>query len=278
MTIKSVVYSCTNACNLRCKHCYQNSSLPKQNELNTKQALSLIEQISDIGAKQVIFSGGEPLLRKDIYNLIYEAKSLGLEVELLSNGTLIDDKVAHKLSSLNIDGVQISIDGRKKFHDWLRGKSFDKAIQAIKNLHDYNVPVEIALVAMSKNYKQIEDIAKIAESFGARYRVLRFLPIGRGAEHKYLSIDDKIYQKIANKIKSNYDVTFAGIDTKSCSAGVESIAIDAEGNVLPCELLIDYKIGNVKEKSLKEILESDKLKTFISNKSNTCKALECLVQ
>jgi radical SAM protein with 4Fe4S-binding SPASM domain len=71
--------------------------------------------------------------------------------------------------------------------------------------------------------------------------------------------------------------TFAGIDTKSCSAGIESIAIDAEGNVLPCELLIDYKIGNVKEKSLKEILEDSRLKKFIS-KSNTCKALECLLE
>ncbi|MCW1296543.1 MAG: radical SAM protein [Candidatus Parvarchaeota archaeon] len=276
MKIKSVVYSCTRACNLNCKHCYQDAGKKSKNELDTKRAINLIVEISELGGKQLLFSGGEPLLRKDIYNLIYEAKARGLEVELLSNGTLINDRVAQILSSLNVDGVQISIDGEKEFHDWLRGKSFDKAINAIKNLHDYHIQTEIAMVAMSKNYNQIENIADVAQSFGARFRVLRFLPLGRGAKNSYLSIDDKIYREIAERIKSKYNVTFAGIDTERCSAGIESIAIDPEGNVLPCELLIDYKMGNVREKSLKDILDDNRLKDFVREKSRKCKALECI--
>ena len=116
-----VVYNCTARCNLRCLHCYSASDSSRcDSELTTLQAKKLLAGLVEINAPVVLFSGGEPLLRPDLFELLAEAKRLGLRTVISTNGTLIDADMARKLAQACISYVGISIDGPEEFHNRFR--------------------------------------------------------------------------------------------------------------------------------------------------------------
>ncbi|MHC4759035.1 MAG: radical SAM protein [Planctomycetota bacterium] len=116
-----MVYNCTARCNLKCIHCYSASTSAKApNEFSTDQAKKLLEQLKDANAAVALFSGGEPLLREDIFELLAHAKSIGLRSVISTNGTLIDSETAVKLKNLSVAYVGISLDGMEPFHDRFR--------------------------------------------------------------------------------------------------------------------------------------------------------------
>src|SRR5512135_3068163 len=130
---KEIIFSLTNRCNLRCAMC-QIPAGP-QKELSTDEAKRLISDASLLHPQSFVFSGGEPLLRDDIFDLIAFATRLKSNTCLTSNGTLINEKIAGKLSDAGIGVVNISIDGREDIHDSLRGKgNFKKALRGIECL------------------------------------------------------------------------------------------------------------------------------------------------
>ena len=131
-----VVWDFTHACNLNCKHCYQRAGRPLSDELTTEEAKRLIKELADADVVALAFSGGEPLMRPDFYELAAYARSLGIYVALATNGTLITKEVAKRLKKLDIY-VEISLDGASaKTHDEFRGVPgmFDKTINGIKKL------------------------------------------------------------------------------------------------------------------------------------------------
>ena len=117
-----VVWDFTHKCNLNCKHCYSNSGAVREEELTTKEALAVVDQLADAGVTALAFSGGEPLTRKDFFEVATHAADRGLYVSVATNGTLLTKENVQKLKQAKVNYVEVSIDGATaKTHDEFRG-------------------------------------------------------------------------------------------------------------------------------------------------------------
>ena len=166
-----VVYNCTPRCNLRCLHCYAASDSTRQDtELTTKQAKKLLSDIVEVNAPVVLFSGGEPMLRPDLFELMAEAKRLGLRTVISTNGTLIDESAAKKLKDSDINYVGISIDGDEEFHDKFRRKegSFAAAMAAYENCRKAGLRTGLRFTVNSANKDQVPGVFDICQAKGVR--------------------------------------------------------------------------------------------------------------
>jgi radical SAM protein with 4Fe4S-binding SPASM domain len=182
-----VVYNCTAKCNLRCLHCYSYSQADSScDELTTAQARQLLWQLAEVDCAVVLFSGGEPLLREDLFELLGEAKQLGLRTVISSNGTLIDSIVAGKLAEADVSYVGISLDGQETFHDQFRGAkgSFKAALAGIDNCKKSGIRTGLRFTITKDNAAQVPAIFDIAALAGVRricfYHLIR---AGRAAPH-----------------------------------------------------------------------------------------------
>jgi radical SAM protein with 4Fe4S-binding SPASM domain len=269
-------WNVTRECNMKCSYCYINATEKKlDNELTTQEAKKLMDQIFQVSRPLLILSGGEPLLRPDIFELISYGSKKGLKMGLGSNGSLIDDDVARKLKEAGIATVSISLDSNSPAqHDEFRGVAgaWEKAVQACKALRKNNVLVQVNTTLTQQNYNQIDDIMSLAESIGVENFHLFFLvPTGRGTKltdispEKYEEMITKTFAKTANH-KLNVRPSCApqfmriakdmGLDMRQwirgCIAGLYYCRIYPNGDVTPCPYL-PIKLGNIREKSFKEI-------------------------
>jgi radical SAM protein with 4Fe4S-binding SPASM domain len=182
-----VVWDFTHQCNLRCKHCYSNSGTASQKELTTKEALSVVDQLADFGVTALAFSGGEPLTRKDFFEVASHAVNRGLYVSVATNGTLLTKENVQKLKQAQINYVEVSIDGATaQTHDSFRGVpgAFDKAVAGLKNCVEADLCACIATTATKSNLAEMPGIIDLAEEIGAeRFTYFNFIPTGRGKEH-----------------------------------------------------------------------------------------------
>ncbi|WP_052302957.1 radical SAM protein [Archaeoglobus veneficus] len=180
-----IVWNFTNACNLRCKHCYQNASKPTPDELTTAEALKAVDKMGDAGVAYVAMSGGEPLVRKDFFEVADRIRDNDMAFSLATNGTLLTRENVRKLVDLNCLFIQISLDGANpETHDSFRGrKSFERTIQGIKNAVESGITVGIATTVTKHNLKEVFEIVDLAERLGAKiFMHYNFIPTGRGKE------------------------------------------------------------------------------------------------
>lgn len=179
-----VVWDVTKKCNLNCKHCYADAGSDKCSEMSTEKAKKVIDILNKNSVPIISFSGGEPLVRNDIFELTKYASDKGIYVGMATNGTLITEEKAKKMKESGIQFVQISLDGATaEFHDQFRGQKgmFDKTIQGIKNCVKEDFFVNIATVATQKNYQQIPDIINICNDLHVKWFMMyNFVPVGRG--------------------------------------------------------------------------------------------------
>ncbi|MGQ9719130.1 MAG: radical SAM protein [Nitrososphaerales archaeon] len=190
----TIVWNFTNRCNLNCLHCHQDSSpMSSYPELTTSQAFKVIDNMSDAGVAILTFSGGEPLLRSDLYDVIRRADDNGMLCTIASNGTLITLEVAKKLAEAGIKRVEIGLDGaRAETHDFLRNKlgSFEATIKGIRNCATVGFnELATTMTLHSKNINELEETMDLAEKLGAtRFYLNRLIPAGRGVEACYLDV------------------------------------------------------------------------------------------
>jgi radical SAM protein with 4Fe4S-binding SPASM domain len=181
-----VVWDFTHKCNLSCKHCYSNSGVASNQELTTKEALDVVDQLADFGVTALAFSGGEPLTRKDFFEVASHAVERGLYVSVATNGTLLTKENVQKLKQARVNYVEISIDGATaQTHDGFRGVpgAFEKAIAGLKNCVEADLCVCIATTATKSNIDEMPQILELAEELGAeRFTYFNFIPTGRGKE------------------------------------------------------------------------------------------------
>jgi radical SAM protein with 4Fe4S-binding SPASM domain len=182
-----VVWDFTHKCNLKCKHCYSDSGGVREEELTTKEALNVVDQLADAGVTALAFSGGEPLTRSDFFEVARYAADRGMYISLATNGTLLTKENVRKLKEAKVNYVDISIDGATaKTHDEFRGVSgaFDKAMAGLRNCVEADLCVCIATTATKKNLQEMPAIIDLAEEIGAeRFTNFNFIPTGRGKEH-----------------------------------------------------------------------------------------------
>jgi radical SAM protein with 4Fe4S-binding SPASM domain len=182
-----VVWDFTHKCNLSCKHCYSKSGATNEEELTTKEAIEVVDQLADAGIIALAFSGGEPLSRKDFFEVANHAVERGIYVSVATNGTLLTKEMAQKLKKAKINYVEISIDGATaETHDAFRGVSgaFDKAVTGLKNAVAEDLCACIATTATKSNLEEMPAIIDLAIEIGVeRFTYFNFVPTGRGKEH-----------------------------------------------------------------------------------------------
>ncbi|ADG82003.1 putative heme d1 biosynthesis radical SAM protein NirJ2 [Thermincola potens] len=271
-----VSWNTTNQCNMYCDHCYRDAGAKATEELNTEEGKALLDEIAKAGFKIMIFSGGEPFMREDIFDLVAHAKKLGLHPVFGTNGTLITPDVAKKLKELGVMGVGISLDSLdKEKHDNLRKLkgAWDGAVQGMINCREAGVPFQVHTTLMDWNYDEAEAITDFAVEIGAKAHHFFFLvPTGRAKNIEEESLRAEQYENILTRImKKQQEVDIElkptcapqfmriakqmGMDLRfgrGCLAGISYCIISPKGKVQPCAYM-DMEIGNVRETPFSEI-------------------------
>ncbi len=161
-----VVWNVTRRCNLRCVHCYAHAKdIEFENELTTEEGKRLLDDLADFGCPVILFSGGEPLMRKDLPELADHARSKGMRAVISTNGTLIDTEMARTLKEIGLSYVGISLDGVKATNDMFRGVegAFDAALEGLRNCKAEGIKVGLRFTINKKNVKDIPAIFDLLE-------------------------------------------------------------------------------------------------------------------
>ncbi len=161
-----VVWNCTRRCNLKCVHCYsQSQNMFYEGEMTTDEGKRLIESLARFGAPVILFSGGEPLIRKDLFELIQHATQNGLRAVISTNGTLISPDVAGRLKDFNLSYVGVSLDGTEEVNDRFRGVegAFSRAMDGIRNCQAAGLKVGLRFTINRLNAAEIPAIFRIIE-------------------------------------------------------------------------------------------------------------------
>jgi radical SAM protein with 4Fe4S-binding SPASM domain len=271
-----VSWNVTSRCNLKCSHCYMSASENQfEDDLNTDAAKMLIHQIIEVSRPLLILSGGEPLLRNDIFEIIRYGADRGLKMGMGSNGMLLDHEVAKKLKDAGMSTVAISLDSSiPERHDEFRGVKgcWQKAVSAIQALKENDVQVQVNATVTRQNYSEVDEIMSLAERLGVdNFHLFFLVPTGRGTNVK--DITPKMYEEMitatlthTTKHKMNIKPACApqfmrvakqqGIDMsrwiRGCVAGLYYCRIYPSGEVTPCPYL-PINLGNIRERSFKDI-------------------------
>lgn len=208
-----IVWNYTYKCNLRCKHCYEDAGLERY-ELSTNEALEVIDKLSKIagiGLPALSFSGGEPLIRKDFFEVASYASKKIPYLSIATNGTLLNKDNTKKVKDAGIDYVEISLDGASKaVHESFRRVPgcFEKTLEGIKNCMDEGLDVCIATTAHKENLSEVDRIINLAENLGTRFIHFNYIPTGRAKAYVELDLNPKerlsILESIGKKLVSLY--------------------------------------------------------------------------
>lgn len=299
-------------CNLRCKHCYfygQDEKFNALNDLPTKRVMEIIDELAEMNVTNLILTGGEILLKKDIFEVIEKLKSKNIPISLSSNATLVTKEIAQKLGLFLhpiIDNVQVSLDGAKKeTHELTRGKgTFDKTIQGIKMLVEQGIHVSINTTMTSDNIMEIPELYKLAHELKVKKVSLsKLATFGEGQidiipdinfvfkslaesiqlEQSFgepfleilgLEVTDLANNKTAQQFLDEYLKKIKKLKNFNCSCHNDDKAyIDSQGDVYLCHIAANNSkcaFGNIKNKSFKDVWNNRNQNVLFQNR-RSCK-------
>jgi heme b synthase len=287
-----IAWEVTRSCNLSCVHCRAASHLgPYPGELSTDECLRLVDDIASVSRPVIILTGGEPLLRPDIFEIAAYGTQKGLRMVMATNGTLVDASVARKMIESGIQRVSISIDGPDtKSHDEFRQEqgAFEGAMRGIEAMKSAGLEFQINTTITTANLHQIKEIYDLALKIGAAaHHIFLLVPTGRGRDLAEQAITAADYEETLNwfysesltceiqlkatcaphyfrimhqnKPKNKAPVKKAGghfhESTRGCLGGISFCFVSHIGQVQPCGYL-ELDCGNVRKMSFAQIWES----------------------
>jgi len=300
-----VVMDITNKCNLRCRHCSIWSNSPGAAEMSTNQVKRLLSDLKKwLGTFHLGFCGGEPLLRKDLIDIIQFAEQNGIVTSIISNGVLLDERWAKQLLSCGLYSVTISLDGfTPQTHDSIRGVpgTFDRAtaavkhLKALKNRYDSKTRITINTVIMEPNLDELLGIlnwvetngldeiwlAPLGENFGSAVNDADWFQKSNLWVRNLDKLDHVLNELIRRKENGapinntvshlnsirHYFRSACSVKSPICEAGITTIGISANGDIVLCPSM--KPIGNVMRSALKEMWNSGRAKE-IRNQIRTC--------
>lgn len=267
-----VQWMATYECNLNCGHCGSAAGVSREDELSTSETLRIIDELHKLGCKYLHISGGEPFVRKDLFEIIRYARKKNIEVGVVTNGSLFG-KFYNKLKKVKLYAVSISIDGYRKMHDKKRGMNglYKQCLQSILLCNHLRIPIiQVATVLDDENVSDLDKITMEIFKYGAtKHRIQLLIPEGRakGKDVSAITIK-KAFMNILRMRERGYNVFigdsfgFVGnLERKLrsyiffCGCGWSTFTIMPNGDIMGCPAF-DYlylKEGNVREKKLKDI-------------------------
>lgn len=277
-----ISWNTTKACNINCIHCYRDAGTKQPDELTTAEGKKLIAEIAKAGFKILILSGGEPLMRQDIYELIAEAKAKGLRPVIGTNGTLITPEVVNRMKEAGLAAAGISIDSLKPSeHDTFRGcnGAWTQTLLGIAACREAGLPFQIHTTVSQWNQDEITQITDFAVSLGAvAHHIFFLVPTGRGKDIEDTTLKTAEYEALLERILDKQEQVQIEVKptcapqfmriaaqrgmkprfTKGCLAGTSYCVILPNGDVHPCPYL-PMKAGNVREEDFDLIWQNSQL-------------------
>lgn len=295
---KWIAWETTRRCNLKCVHCRSSSELEVAGhpDPSLEQAKKTIDNITAYAKPVLVLSGGEPLIREDIFDIAQYGTDKGLRMCIATNGTLVTDEICQKMIDTEIKMVSLSLDGATaETHDDFRNQegAFVGTLNAIELLKKHNIPFLINSSFTERNKDEIPDIYRMVKDLGATaWYMFMIVPTGRGEEimeelipegiydeilewhyeteknedallmrptcapHYYRMVREKAKEEGEVHIRRNLKFSTGG--SKGCLAGQLICLIDVDGEVLPCSYF-PKSAGNIEETDFKEIWEDSKL-------------------
>lgn len=263
----------TRGCNLRCKHCLNDSGDALENQLNYEEFRDMILKFSKAGIQEIRFTGGEPLFFLGVFDLIKLCTNLGIYTSIGTNGTLISKTVAQKLKKAGLKKAIVSIDGTEKKHDYIRGNgNYKKAMDGVDNLKELGIDVRINSVIMKENMDDIIEFARRINIKKQSLFIRRFIESGRGTNLLNNMLTKEDYDYVRNQLKSKLEtskyvnghylrnkdeVVDSRIDIPfkikdGCKAGERALVITPDGDIHLCGFLAAQgfpPVGNVRNVS-----------------------------
>lgn len=290
-----VAWEVTRSCNLNCVHCRASSENgPYTGELDTRESKEILDQIARTGKPIIILTGGEPLLRRDIFDLAAHGNGLGLRMVMATNGTLVTPSITEKIKSSGIQRVSISIDGAdSEAHDRFRKVegAFDASLKGISLLRDADIEFQINTTVTRHNVRQVAEILDRAVSMGATaHHIFLLVPTGRAKDMIDQEIDPHEYERLlhwfyhmrdktplhlkatcaphyyrilrqearAKGEKVDFDTYGLDAVTRGCLGGVSFCFISHDGIVQPCGYL-ELPCGDLRESSFEAVWRNSEI-------------------
>ncbi|MFX1317628.1 MAG: radical SAM protein [Promethearchaeota archaeon] len=298
------VWEITTACNLHCIHCHTSGGKPAKDELTTTEGKQLLNQLANVKEFHMMaFTGGEPLLRSDLYELLAYSQALGFTNTIATNATLVDTDVAKRLRSLGIVIAAVSLDGfDAKTHDMVRGQPgcFEDTLRGIRALHQAGILLHINITAMNYNMDQMKPLMNLIEQVGTGILLMyQLVPLGRGRAIQNAALDlganerlirfmakaqartNAIMEPVAgpqywpfllqqNGIHSGPLLRLAETVFHGCSAGRGFVYIKPNGEVWPCPF-IEISCGNIRSLSFSKIWQKAPIFLELRDRENRLK-------
>ena len=261
-----LTWELTYACNLQCVHCLSSSGQRDPNELTTAEAKQVLNELRDLQVFYINIGGGEPMVRRDFFELLEYSIGMGIGVKFSTNGAFIDADKARRLAAMDYLDIQISLDGTDAVtNDAVRGEgSYALARRAMDNLAAANFgPFKISVVVTRHNVDQLDEFKALADSYGAQLRITRLRPSGRGADSWHdLHPTNAQQRQIYNWLIAHGDNVLTGDSffhlnalgdplpgLNMCGAGRVVCLIDPVGDVYACPFVIhdEFKAGSVRD-------------------------------
>jgi MoaA/NifB/PqqE/SkfB family radical SAM enzyme len=278
-----VQWHLTERCNLRCAHCYQAGRTGE--ELAFDELMSVVDEVAETLAEwsatygisfapSFQVTGGEPLLRPELWDVLGRLREDGFPTYLLSNGTLVDQAAAERLVGLRVAGIQVSLEGPEAVHDEIRGPgSFRQALRGVDHLLRAGACVDFNVTLSARNAGFVDEVVAIAQAAGVpRIGFSRLVPYGRGTELLGAMLSAEQVRQIYRRLRAlrveglsigtgdplatqlNLGATDGAGCTAvgGCAAGVSGVTILPDGTLHPCRRL-PISIGNLRTDSLREV-------------------------
>lgn len=261
-----LTWELTYACNLQCVHCLSSSGQRDTRELSTSEAKRVLDDLRDLQVFYINIGGGEPMVRRDFFELVEHSIGNGIGVKFSTNGAFIDADKARRLTAMDYLDIQISLDGvDAATNDAVRGAgSYDMAIRAMDNLAAANFgPFKISVVVTRQNVPQLDQFKALADRYGAQLRVTRLRPSGRGVDSwDHLHPTNAQQREIYDWLMAHGEHVLTGDSffhlnalgdplpgLNMCGAGRVVCLIDPIGDVYACPFVIhdEFKAGNVRD-------------------------------
>ena len=289
-----LTWELTYACNLQCVHCLSSSGQRDDRELSTAEAKRVLDELREMQVFYINIGGGEPMVRRDFFELLEYATGIGIGVKFSTNGAFIDQEKARRLAALDYLDIQISLDGTDEAtNDAVRGEgSYALARRAMDNLRDAGFgPFKISVVVTRHNVSQLDEFKRLADSYGAQLRITRLRPSGRGADtwhelHPTNAQQREIYEwLLAHGENVLTGDSFFHLNAlgdplpglNMCGAGRVVCLIDPIGDVYACPFVIheEFRAGNIRDAGFATIWKTSDLFTTLREPQSAGACASC---